>query len=163
MIAAITGWWTALSQRERWLVGIAGGLAAIVLGWLVIVFPLQSALSSAREAHGIAVDRHAAILARADAITALEAGGATRPANTAAATPLDLTITQAAAERGFTLSRNEAQGGNAVAIAIANARAPALLVWLGELEAAGITAADLSLRPNADGTVALTATLRRAP
>jgi general secretion pathway protein M len=160
MIASLSNWWTALSSRERWLVGVAGGLAAIVIGWLVIALPLQSALSSSREAHGIAVDRHAAVLARVEALEALQARGAAQPA--AATATLDLAITQSAAEQGFTLSRNEAQGTNSVVIAIANARAPALLRWLGDLEAAGIGAADLSLRPNADGTVALTATLRRA-
>lgn len=159
MIASLAHWWTALSTRERWLVGVAGGLTAIVIGWFLIALPLQSALSASREAHGIAVDRHAAVLARVEALEALQARGAAQPA--AATAALDLAITQGAAEQGFTLSRTEAQGANSVVIAIANARAPALLRWLGDLEAAGISAADLSLRPNADGTVALTATLRR--
>lgn len=162
MIAAISGWWSGLSIRERWLVGVAAGLAAIVIGWFLIALPLQSALSSARDAHGIAVDRHAAILARVEALNALEARGAAPATGTANGAAFDLAITQAAAEKGFALTRTDPQGGNAVVIAIANARAPALLGWIGELEATGVTAADLSLRPNADGTVAMTATLRRA-
>lgn len=160
MIATLSRWWTSLSTRERWLVGVAAALAVPIIGWFLIALPLQSALSSTREAHGMAVDRHAAVLARVEALAALEGRGSAGPANATAS--LDLSITQSAAEQGFTLSRNEAQGTNGVIIAIANARAPALLRWLGDLEAAGITAADLSLRPNADGTVALTATLRRA-
>lgn len=156
-MSAIRTWWDGLTVRERWLVGIAGGMAAAVLLWLA-TFGVTAALSDAREAHGLAVDRAAGIAARVEAIEALQA--APRPAAASAAT-VDIVVAQSAAEQGFTLSRNEAQGGGAATIAIANARAPAVLAWLAELEAMGILAGDLSLRPNADGTVALTATLRR--
>lgn len=158
MMASIRRWWDGLTVRERWLVGIAAGLAAAVLLWLA-TFGVAAALSDAREAHGEAVDRAAGIAARVDAIEALQS--APRRTATASAATVDIVVAQSAAEKGFTLSRNEAQGGSAASIAIANARAPALLAWLGELEAMGIMAGDLSLRPNADGTVALTATLRR--
>ncbi len=159
MMASIRSWWDGLTMRERWLVGAAGGLAAAVLLWLA-TFGVASALSDAREAHGLAVDRAAGIAARVEAIEALQAAPR-RTAAAASAATVDIVVAQSAAEKGFTLSRNEAQGGSAASIAIANARAPALLAWLGELEAMGILAGDLSLRPNADGTVALTATLRR--
>lgn len=158
MSAAIRTWWDGLTVRERWLVGIAAGLAAAMLLWLA-TFGVASALSDAREAHGLAVERAAGIAARVEAIEALQA--APRRSAAASAATVDIVIAQSAAEKGFTLSRNEAQGGSAASIAIANARAPALLAWLGELEVMGILAGDLSLRPNADGTVALTATLRR--
>lgn len=159
MKTAIRNWWTGLSNRERVLVGIAGALAAGVLLWLA-TFGVSAALSDARTAHGIAVDRAAAIDARVDAIKALEASGARTPATASAAT-LDLFVAQSAAERGLTLARNDPQGGAATSIAIPNVRATDALTWLTALEEAGVLAADLSLRPNADGTVALTATLRR--
>jgi len=157
-MTSIRRWWDGLTVRERWLVGVAAGLAAAVLLWLA-TFGVAAALSDAREAHSDAVDRAAGISARVEAIEALQA--APRPTAAASAATVDIVVAQSAAEKGFTLSRNEAQGGSAASIAIANARAPALLAWLGELEAMGIVAGDLSLRPNADGTVALTATLRR--
>lgn len=159
MMLAIHNWWAGLTARERVLVGIAGALAAGLLLWLA-TFGVAAALSDARTAHGEAVDRAAAISARVDAIAALEAAGA-RPPATASAATLDLFIAQSAAERGLTLARNEPQGGGATIIAIPNIRATDALGWLAALEEAGVLAADLSLRPNADGTVALTATLRR--
>jgi hypothetical protein len=63
----------------------------------------------------------------------------------------------------LTLSRNEPQGQDAAAVAIANARAGAALAWIDTLEGQGIVARELVMRPNADGTVALTATLARRP
>lgn len=162
MIGAISGWWQRLSLRERWLVGIAAALTAIVIGLFLIAFPIQSALVTAREAHGVALDRQAGIAARVAEIQNLEARRASAPAAPgASAAALELVLAQGAAERGFTLSRNEPQGNDAASIAIANGRAPALIGWISELESAGVLASDLTLRPNADGTVALTATLRR--
>lgn len=162
MTASLNRWWTGLSPRERWLVGIAGALAALVGGWFLVLLPLQSALSSARESHGLALERHGAIAARADAIQAAQAlpRARTRPGGDAA---LDLYVGQSAAEAGFTLSRNDARGADEAAVAIASARAPALLGWIDGLEQAGVIVADLALRPNANGSVSLTATLRRQP
>jgi general secretion pathway protein M len=162
MTSAIATWWTGLSEREKWLVGIAAALAALVIGWLLIALPLQAALSNARTAHGLAVDRHAAVHARVEAVERLSATAAARPAGSSSTAALDLAIAQAAAERGFALSRNDPQGNDAVALAIASARSSALLGWIVELEESGITASEVTIRPNADGTVALTATLRRA-
>lgn len=159
MITAIQSWWTGLTTRERVLVGIAGGLVGAALLWFTTVV-VAVALTLAREDHGLAVDRAAAISARVNAIAELEASGQRTPATASAAT-LDLFVAQSAAEKGLTLARNEPQGGTATTIAIANVRATDALGWLGALEEAGVLAADLSLRPNADGTVALTATLRR--
>jgi hypothetical protein len=71
-------------------------------------------------------------------------------------------LAQGAAEQGLTLSRNDPVGEGGASIAIANGRATALAGWLARMEADGLTPSDLTLRPNADGTVALTATMRRA-
>jgi general secretion pathway protein M len=157
MIGAIASWWSGLSTRERWLVGVAGALAGIVIGWFLILSPLLNAIDDAREAHRAATDRHAAIMAQA---ALLRAPAALRPANASAAT-LDLVIAQSAAERGFTLDRNDAAGGGRTTIAMASANAPALLAWLSGLEAAGIKVADVTMRPNGNGTVTMTATLAR--
>ncbi len=159
MTAAVKLWWSGLTARERWLVGVAAALAAIVLVWLSAL-GLATALADARAAHAAAIDRAAAIDARVDAIEALRRGGAARPDPAGNAT-LDIYLAQSAAERGFTLSRNEAQGAGGATFAVANARATALLAWLSALEEAGLVASDVSIRPNADGTVALTATVRR--
>lgn len=162
MTDTIRLWWNNLSLRERWLVGVAAGLSAILIGWFLIYAPLRSALTSASEAHGVAVDREAAIAVRVAAIKALEGGGG-RPASAESSAAVSLVLAQSAAEQGFTLSRNDPSGDNATTLAIGNVRAPALAAWLTRLEDTGLSATDLSIRPNADGTVAVTASIRRAP
>lgn len=162
MTTAIRDWWDGMSLRERWLVGLAGVLASALVAWFLIWLPLQSALSNAVEAHGIAIDRQAGIAVRVAEIKRLEGGGAATAA-AASEAAVNLILAQSAAEKGLTLSRNDPVGQSGTNIAIANARAPALSTWLMELESTGVTAQDLTIRPNADGTVALTATMQRAP
>ena len=158
MIAGVQRWWQALSARERLLVGIAAGLTALVVGWLLVAAPLARALTGAEEALDAAIDRRAAVSARVAAVRRAQAAGA-HPARAGDDAPLDLRLAQSAAEAGFTLARNEVQGGR-VTIAVANARARAAMAWIDRLEQSGLIVDDLTLRPNADGTVALTATLR---
>lgn len=152
-------WWHGLTPREQVLIGIAGGLAAIVIGWFAIIMPLTSGLNAARDAHRIAAERHATIEARVDIATALRANASTPTVG--ATGQIDLVISQSAAEQGFILSRNDAVGRDGANIAIGSARSAALLGWLGVLEQQGLIAQALSLRPNADGTVAMTATIER--
>lgn len=160
MTDTIRNWLSGLSLRERWLVAVAAGLSAMLMGWFLIYTPLRSALASASEAHGEAVDREAAIAVRVAAIKQLEEG-AGRTASEASAAAVSLVLAQSAAEQGFTLSRNDPSGDNATTLAIANVRAPALAAWLTRLEDTGLNATDLSIRPNADGTVAVTASIGR--
>jgi general secretion pathway protein M len=156
MIAALNSWWTGLSLRERWLVGIAGALAGGLIGWFLIITPLYDALDDAAAAHRAALERQAAVTSR---VAALRRGANAAPAAPSAAA--SIIADQAAAEAGLPLSRNDPAGDGGTAIAIANARSPAALALLQRLEAAGLHASELALRRNGDGTVALTATLRR--
>jgi|CXWL01.1.fsa_nt_gi general secretion pathway protein M len=159
MIEGIRLWWAAHSPRDRFVISILGLAVVMVIGWLGVWQPLVGAVDSMRESQAVAVERHAGIAARVDEYLALQARGA-RPA-ASSATRLDLILSQSAAEQGFTLSHNNAVGDNQASIAIASATAPALFTWLGTLETQGILSSELSIRPNANGTVALTATLRR--
>lgn len=159
MIGAMRTWWLGLSRREQTLIGIAAALAVPLFAWFAVIMPLSDAMASARERHRQAVDRHAAIIARATLADALKDREADQPR---ANGRVDLVIGQSAAEHGFTLSRNDAAGEDAASIAIGSARAAALFAWIGELETRGLMARDLSIRPNANGTVTMTATFRRA-
>ena len=165
MTDTIHTWWRALSFRERWLVGVAGVLAFLAIGWFGITMPLLGALDAARERHAVAIDRQAGVaqrVAEIDLLTSSRGTAGNGIARPEAATALSLWIGQSAAEQGFTLSRNEAQGPDRAAIAIGNARAPALIGWVAALEQMGVMAQDLSMRPNRDGTIAITATFGRA-
>ena len=155
MIARVTLWWTTLSPRERWLVGIAGALAGAIIGWFLVLTPLSRAIDEAAVAHQAALERQAAVNSR---IAALRRGG-TPPRSTA---PASITATAIAAEVGLPLARNDPAGDIGTAIAVSNARAPAALALVQRLAAAGLHPSDLAIRRTPDGTVALTATLRRS-
>ena len=64
-------------------------------------------------------------------------------------------------EIGLTLDRNEARGDRQATIAIATAKAPVLTDWLAGLEAQGFVVDQLTITPAADGTVGMTAELRK--
>jgi general secretion pathway protein M len=155
MIERVDSWWRGLSRRERWLVGIAGSLAGAIAGWFLILTPLSSAVDAAVVAHGAALERQAAVNSR---IAALRRGG-TAPRSSA---PAAITATSIAAEIGLPLARNDPAGDTGTAIAVSAARAPAALALVQRLAAAGLQPSDLAIRRNPDGTVALTATLRRS-
>ena len=159
MKQAILQWWHGLSQRETVMVCGAGALLVLLLLWAALFGPLAQAVTRAQETHREAIDRNAVIRQRAAQIRRLSAQ-ATRP-NAVSTGRVALILTQDAAERGFTLTRNDAAGDNTATIAIGNARSAALLGWLTSLEERGLYAANLSIRPNADGTVSLTATMKR--
>ena len=74
---------------------------------------------------------------------------------------IDQFLQQSAGEIGLTLDRNEARGANQATIAIATAKAPVLTDWLAALEAQGFIIDQLTITPAADGTVGMTAELRK--
>jgi general secretion pathway protein M len=156
MIASLKLWWQALAPRERVLIGVAVALAAAVLIWLLLR-PVAVYMSGLDETHMAAVER----AARAEAKASLVKGAArttVAPGNTGT---LDQWLAQSAGDTGLTLDRNEARGGGAAMIAVSSARAPALIAWLAALEGQGLVIDRLSLTPGADGSVALTAEVRR--
>ena len=155
MIGAIRTWWKGLSSREQWLIGVAGVLAGMLLGW-VIAGALQAALASAQDRHAAALDRHAAVASR---VAALQTRIPVGPGSATA--PVSLVAGQAASEAGLSLARNDPAGDSGAAISIAGARSSAILAMLHALQQRGVAATALTLRRNGDGTVALTATLRR--
>lgn len=157
MMSALKTWWSGLSQRERVLVSAAGLLLGGLIGWFLILVPLQNALASATEAYAEALNRAGAVRSR---IAALDAGRAAGngPASTAVVAQV---VTQAAAEAGLPLARNDPAGTDGAAIAIGNGRSATVLNMLAALEQQGIRANELAMRPNGDGSVNVTATLRR--
>ena len=90
---------------------------------------------------------------------------AQRPAKSLAAAldavAIDQYLTQSAGEIGLALDRNEARGSGQATIAIATAKAPVLTDWLASLEAQGFVVDQLTITPAADGTVGMTAELRK--
>ncbi|SNT25114.1 type II secretion system protein GspM [Sphingopyxis indica] len=156
MIERIRNWWAGLSIRERWLVGIAGALALGVLLW-ALGRPAYAAFVDLDNAHRAAIDREGRVAAKVKLL-------AKRPAKAAAtsgAVAVDQFLAQSAGEIGLTLDRNDARGSGQATIAIATAKAPVLIDWLAGLEAQGFVVDQLTITPAADGTVGMTAELRR--
>ena len=61
MIQSLRTWFYALSEREQWLVGVAGALAALVLLVFAIILPILGAVDDAIVAHDEAVARRGRI------------------------------------------------------------------------------------------------------
>ena len=158
MMDAVKTWWLALSTRERWLVGVAGALALGVLGWAV-GRPAAAAFFDLETRHRAAVEREGRVAAKVALL-------AQRPAKSAPsavdAVAIDQFLAQSAGEIGLTLDRNEARGDRQATIAIATAKAPVLTDWLAGLEGQGFVVDQLTITPAADGTVGMTAELRKA-
>jgi general secretion pathway protein M len=155
MMAALQNWWAALSRRERGLVGVAAAQALAVLTWLLLR-PLLGYLAGLDEAHRTAIERAARVEAKAALIKA-----APRAPPSANSGPVATWLTQSAGDAGLTLDRNDPRGDAAATIAVSSARAPALIGWLAAQEGQGLVIDRLSLTPGPDGSVALTAEVRR--
>jgi general secretion pathway protein M len=157
MTEGVANWWQALSRRERWMVGVAGVLALAVLVWL-LARPAYAAFTNLEADHRAAIEREGRVAAKVKLL-------AQRPASPAMATndavAIDQYLTQSAGEIGLTLDRNEARGQGQATIAIATAKAPVLADWLANLEGQGFVVDQLTITPAADGTVGMTAELRR--
>lgn len=154
---ALRTWWDGLSRRERWLVGAAAALALAVLLWAA-ARPAVAAIADLDNRHRAAVEREGRVAAKVQLL-------AQRPARTVAGAvdtvAIDRYLAQSAGEIGLTLDRNDARGDGQAAIAIATARAPVLIDWLASLEARGFVVDRLTITPAPDGTVGMTAELRK--
>lgn len=159
MMAVIRLWFAALTQREQWLVGVAGALTAIVVSIFGILLPISSAIDQAKLDHDDAVQRRGRIIATVDAAQKMEMGPPS-----AATADIDLLITQNAAEKGFDLVKSANSPPGQISFRIDQARAPALLAWLTELEGQNVVVRSVALRPGANSTVSVDAQLQmRAP
>jgi len=157
MTERLQNWWIGLSTRERWLVGFAGVLALGVLFW-GLGRPVLAAFTDLESQHRAAIEREGRVAAKVQLL-------AQRPAKSVAATvdavAIDQYLAQSAGEIGLTLDRNEARGAGQATIAIATARATVLTDWLASIEGQGFVVDQLTITPAADGTVGLTAELRK--
>jgi type II secretory pathway component PulM len=154
MIAAIGIWFAALTRREQWLFGTAGVLTALVVAIFGILMPILSTIDQARLDHEEAVQRRGRIIASVDA-----AQQQTGPRSTATA-DIDMLITQSAAEKGFDLVKSGNGAPGQISFRIDQARAPALLSWLTELEGQNVAVRAVTLRPGANSTVTVDAQLQ---
>ena len=155
MIAGVQTWFAGLTQRERSLVAVAGGLAAAIVLVFGIVLPLGRAHDAAHVRNRQAVEASSRLLAQ---LAALEAPATSRAT---LAGPVSQVIAASADSAGFVLQSNQARGAEAATIAVPTARPSAALAWLDSLAAQGIVLENLTMTPAADGSVSVNASLRR--
>ena len=155
MIESVRLWFAALTQREKWLVATASILAGLSIAVVAIIMPALSAVEKAALDLDEAVQRRGRIVAKVASTQ-----GQRSVARTAAASDIGLLVTQSAAEKGFDVikSANAAQGQ--ISIRIDQARAPAFLAWVNELEAQNIVLRTATLRSGANGTVTVEAQMQ---
>lgn len=156
MIAAARLWFAALTQREQWLVGSAGALTAFVVLVFGIIMPTLSAVEQAKLDHDAAVQRRGRIVVTVDAALAKP-----RVARATASANIDVLITQGAGEKGFDIIKSGNAASGQISFRIEQARAPALLAWLTELEAQNVSVSSLTLRTGTNGSVTVDAQLQQ--
>ncbi len=155
VIQTLRDWFAGLTARERWLVGIAGVLALLVFGIYGVVLPLGAAHDAAHARHRDAVFASSRVLAR---LEALGEAPAAAPAGTG---PVLQAVAAIADAQGLVLQANNARGNDAAQISVATAAPGAALALLDALAAEGIAAEQVTITPAADGSVSLSASLRR--
>lgn len=148
-------WWRTRTLREQRLLLAMSGLAAVVLLWLLVIRPVNDALSEARERHGAAVLALAEARAQATAIGTLQER---RPASLGA--PLDAILNQSATEAGFPVARVEREGINQATLVIESVRPQAFFAWVNRMEDRGLIVERLSARTNSDQTLGVEVTFR---
>jgi general secretion pathway protein M len=149
-------WWRTRTLREQRLLLAMSGLAAVVLLWLLVIRPVNDALSEARERHGAAVLALAEARAQATAIGTLQER---RPASLGA--PLDAILNQSATEAGFPVARVEREGINQATLVIESVRPQAFFAWVNRMEEdQGLIVERLSARTNSDQTLGVEITFR---
>ena len=155
-MTAVRDWFIGRTKREQQLILLMLAIALPVLGWLLVVRPLSGAYDQALDDHLAAIDRHGRVLALAEAAKSTPARRV--EANKA---DLQLIVAQAATQAGITLQGANASGANAVDVTVAGGRATALGQWLAQFEAQGIAIQQMSMIPQPDGTVNMSARLAR--
>jgi len=156
MIASVRLWFAALTQREKWLVATAGILAGLSIAVFAIIMPALSVVEKAALDLDEAVQRRGRIVAK----VALTQGQRPVARTAAAAADIGLLVTQSAAEKGFDVIKSANAAPGQISIRIDQARAPAFLAWVNELEAQNIVVRTATLRSGANGTVTVEAQMQ---
>ena len=155
MTARLRQMWAERSPREQQLLAVMLALFAIVVLVFGIIRPLASATTAARDRLDRATVESGQI---ASAIETL------RDAKKGAPPPLTgtmvLAVSQSAGTAGFTLATLDMQGEDRVGIALTSAKSPAFFAWLRSLAQQGIFVERMTMRTNADATLAIEGTLR---
>ena len=151
----MSDWWTARSQREKTLLGIAGFILAAALLWQLVLNPAIHTLERARLDH----ERASQMISRLDRIEALiQQGEQIQPHATAPATQ-DAGALLAEAERmareaALIVATSEPASDTTFRIKLSAATGPEYFRWIEQVETGlGVTVSSATLIQNADGSL----------
>ena len=142
-VKAARVWWDGRTAREHVMLGVLGGVLALVLAWFLILAPLLAWKAGAADRLDAAVQAHAL----ASAAAGIDTSGGT--ARTPAA--IEAMLTDSAAEAGVAVQVS--QDGAETTFTVESAETARLFGWVAALERAGLTIASLSVLENADATL----------
>lgn len=142
-VKAARVWWDGRTAREHMMLGVLGGVLALVLAWFLILAPLLAWKADAADRLDAAVQTHALASAAAGINTV---GGVAR-------TPADIEalLTGSAADAGVAVQVS--QDGAETTFTVESAETARLFGWIAALERAGLTIDSLSVLENADATL----------
>lgn len=161
MIEQFKIWFSGRSAREQYMLGVAGGLALLMLIIFGMILPGYNAIGSAEKELDAATKRRGTI--EASVALAKANSGSTATAVVTSGATLESLISSSATASGFEIADGSAVGVDEYRFRLASTKAGALFAWLTGLEAQGIELAQITVRKGAGGFVTAEIRLRRKP
>ncbi len=147
--------WAERSVREQQMLCVMFALFAVVLLVFGIIRPLANAKVAAQDRLDRVTIESGTIAAVVETLRDAKKGAPPPLTGT-----LVLAVSQSATTAGFTLATLDPQGEDCVGIALPSAKSPALFAWLRLLAQQGVFVERMTMRTNADATLAVEGTLR---
>ncbi len=139
-------WLSQLSPREKMMIGIAGLLTILVVGYQFVVNPILGARGAALQSYERQLSDNRVVL---DGLTRLEETGSKKDGTSVSSESLELLLSRTANEKGLEIVRLQPTEGDGVLVWFEKAEARVVTRWMTELETSAglkITAFDLRHR-----------------
>lgn len=153
--APVRDWYFALTFREQALVGMAAVLAGLLMLIYGVVLPLGAAHDAAHARHREAVLAAGRVMAGLEQLQ-------DAPAPIGQGGPVAQLAAQLAEAEGLVLQANDPRGNDGANVIVPTAAPGSALSFLDMLQRQGVIAEQVTITPAADGSVAVSAVLRRA-
>lgn len=126
-------WWQGLVPREQLLIGVAGGLTALVICFQFILIPALDARAAAKDDMQSATER---LNVLQEAYQSKRLGDTQRPQNIniLSAEAFKAVVTQSATDKGLSISRLQNTGETSVGIVFDSSDPRLVFFWLNDVE-----------------------------
>ncbi|WP_265587564.1 type II secretion system protein GspM [Sphingomicrobium arenosum] len=156
-MSPLTDWYRARSRREQVMLGVMALIAVPILAWFLFIAPALGWHDGARDHYLEASERYGRTRLLAEDLDGGNGAGTSRIDQ-----PVGDYVAASAAQAGFALTSNVTSGDDRTQVTIAQARADAVLAWIGQLTAAGVAIEAMRLTDNGEGGVEVDLVLARA-